>query len=82
VPFVLLFAGAFAVLRRTVVPGLFALACLPLVSCWLGRGVGEAAGCLILTGLVLFAHRKNLMTEISQLRTRRLASAKHDSPKL
>src|ERR1035437_1627909 len=35
--FVLLFAGGFAVLRKTVVPGLLALACLPLVSWWLGH---------------------------------------------
>jgi glycerol-3-phosphate acyltransferase PlsY len=80
--FALVFAGAFAVLRKTVVPGLFALACLPLVSCWLGRGVGEAAGCLILTGLVLFAHRKTLITKISQLRARRPSNAKHDPPEL
>jgi acyl phosphate:glycerol-3-phosphate acyltransferase len=66
-PFALLFAGAFAILRKTVVPGLFALACLPLVSGWLGRGASEVTGCLMLAGLVLFAHRKNLAAEVSQL---------------
>jgi hypothetical protein len=79
-PFALLFAGAFAVLRKTVVPGLFALACLPLASGWLGHGAAEVTGCLLLAGLVLFAHRKNLAAEIAQLLERRPATLKHDQP--
>jgi hypothetical protein len=82
VPFVLLFAGAFAVLRRTVVPGLFALACLPLVSGWLGRGASEVTGCLMLAGLVLFAHRKNLAAEVSQLLEHRQVAPRNDRPEL
>jgi len=82
VPFGLLFAGAFAVWRKTVVPGLFALACLPLASWWLGHGAAEVAGCLMLTGLVLFAHWKNLTAELSQLLERRPAKPKHDPPEL
>ena len=82
VPFALLFAGAFAVLRKTVVPGLFALACLPLASWWLGHGATEVAGCLMLIGLVLIAHRKNLAAEIPQLLARRQASLQNDAPEL
>ena len=35
--FALLFAVAFAALRKTVLPGLFALACLPLMSWYLAH---------------------------------------------
>jgi glycerol-3-phosphate acyltransferase PlsY len=81
-PFALLFAGAFAAMRKTVVPGLFALACLPLASWWLGHGAAEVAGCLMLAALVLFAHRKNLAAEISQCLERRQVSPKHAPPEL
>jgi acyl phosphate:glycerol-3-phosphate acyltransferase len=82
VPFALLFAGAFAVLRKTILPGLFALACLPLASWWLGHGAAEVATCLMLAGLVLFAHRKNLATEISLLLVHRPDALKHAPPEL
>jgi len=81
-PFGLLFGGAYAVLRKTVVPGLFALACLPLASWGLGHGVAGLAGCLMLAGLVLLAHRKNLAAEITRLLERRPVSPKHDLPEL
>ena len=81
-PFALLFAGAFAVSRKTVVPGLFALACLPLASWCLGHGAAEVANCLMLAGLVLFAHRKNLAAETAQLLQRRPATLKHAPPEL
>lgn len=71
VAFALLFAGGFAVLRKTVIPGLFALACLPLISAYLARGAAEVVGISALAGLVLIAHRKNLKTEFSNLRPTR-----------
>ena len=80
--FVLLFLGALAVMRKPVLPGLFALACLPFASLLLGRGVAEVAGCSILAGMVLMAHRRNLVSEISLLLERRQANSKHDPPKL
>ena len=82
VAFVLLFLVALAVMRKTVLPGLFALACVPFVSLLLRSGVAEVTGCSILAGLVLLAHRRNLATEISLLLERRQASSKHDPPKL
>lgn len=77
VAFALLFAGGFAVLRKTVLPGLFALACLPLISAYLARGAAEVVGISALAGLVLIAHRKNLMTEFSNS----LADRNQDAPK-
>lgn len=78
--FALLFAGAFAALRKTVVPGLLALACLPLISTFLARGPAEAVGITALAGLVLIAHRKNLTAEVSSFLERRNADPKQDSP--
>jgi acyl phosphate:glycerol-3-phosphate acyltransferase len=78
--FVLVFAVAFAALRKTVLPGLFALACLPLISAYLGRGQGAVIGVAGLAGLVLIAHRQNLLVEISTLLERRHVEPKHDSP--
>jgi len=78
----LLFAAAFAALRKTVLPGLFALACLPLISWYLVHGPAEVAGSAALAGLVLLAHRKNLVTEISPLLDRRTVHPKHDPPEL
>jgi acyl phosphate:glycerol-3-phosphate acyltransferase len=78
----LLFAAAFAALRKTVLPGLFALACLPLMSSYLGRAPAEVAGMAVLAGLVLAAHRKNLVTEISHFLDRRTVHPKHDPPEL
>ena len=82
VAFVLLFGGALAVMRKSVLPGLFALACLPFTSLWLGRGAAEVIGCSILAGLVLLAHRRNLAAEISFLLQRRQERLKHDPPEL
>jgi acyl phosphate:glycerol-3-phosphate acyltransferase len=82
VAFVLLFGFAFAVLKKTVLPGLFALASLPFISLALGRTGAEVIGCSILAGLVLLAHRRNLASEISLLLERRQERLKHDPPGL
>ena len=78
----LLFAVTFAALRKTVLPGLFALACLPLMAGYLGRAPSELAGTAALAGLVLIAHRKNLVTEFSLFLDRRTVQPKHDPPEL
>src|SRR5258708_5220228 len=62
--FVLLFAGGFSLLRKTVLPGLFAFVCLPVVSMYLKPDPARAVGISILAGVVLIAHRKNLVEEI------------------
>jgi glycerol-3-phosphate acyltransferase PlsY len=86
VAFVFLFAIPFAALRRTVLPGLFAISCLPLVSLCLepdpSHNPGTVIGISVLAALVLVAHRKNLMEEVSRLAERRHAQPKHDRSKL
>jgi glycerol-3-phosphate acyltransferase PlsY len=78
--FALLFAAAFAALRRTVLPGLFAWLCLPLISWYLKRDPMEAVGISALAALVLIAHRTNLLSEISRLLDRRNVSPRHNPP--
>ena len=46
--FVLLFIGSFAIVRKTVLPGLFAFACLPLVSVYLGHEPAKALAISVL----------------------------------
>jgi acyl phosphate:glycerol-3-phosphate acyltransferase len=80
--FVLLFAAAFAALRKTVLPGLFALACLPLTSWYLAHNPAEVVGTSALTGVVLLAHRRNLVTELSQFLDRRNIHPKQHPPEI
>lgn len=82
IAYVVIFAAGFALSRRTVLPGLFAYVCLPIVSYWLdhdGLKVGIVA---ILAVLVLFAHRNNVVEEIPALAARRGVAAKPERPKL
>ncbi len=78
----LLFVAAFAALRKTVLPGLFALACLPFMSWYLAHSPAEAVGTSALAGVVLLAHRRNLATELSQFLDRRDIHPKHHPPEL
>jgi acyl phosphate:glycerol-3-phosphate acyltransferase len=80
--FALLFAAAFAALRKTVLPGLLALAALPLVSWYLRHDPAEAVGTSVLAALVLVAHRTNLLTEVSRILDRRNLSPKQNPPEL
>jgi acyl phosphate:glycerol-3-phosphate acyltransferase len=77
---VLLFAVAFSAMRRTVLPGLFAVACMPLMSWYLTNSPVERFGMCVLAALVLAAHRKNLATEFSQFLARRDIHPKHGPP--
>jgi len=76
VAFLILFAGVFAVLRKTVLPGLFGFACLPLVSMYLGHDPAKVVCISMLGLLVLATHRKNLQEEILQLAGRRQTNPK------
>jgi glycerol-3-phosphate acyltransferase PlsY len=80
--FIILFAVAYMVMRRTVVPGLFAFVCLPLVSLYHDYHQHDdpvkAVGISLLTGLVFFAHRKNLMEEFYHLLERRHVEPKRN----
>jgi glycerol-3-phosphate acyltransferase PlsY len=69
--FLILFAAAFAVLRKTVLPGLLAFVCLPFVSFYLDHNPATAFGISVLAALVVLTHRKNLFQEIFVLIDRR-----------
>ena len=75
--FIILFVCAYAVLRKTVLPGLFAFACLPLVSVFLDQEHAKIVAMSVLAGIVLVAHRKNVMEEIWNLLERRNVHPKH-----
>jgi glycerol-3-phosphate acyltransferase PlsY len=57
--------------RRVTLPGLCALASLPLASLLLGGNPAKIILVSALAGLVLVAHRRNLLEEISQMTARR-----------
>lgn len=82
VAFLALFACFFAFYRKTVLPGLFAMACLPLVSIYLGHEPTKIIGISILTGLILVTHRKNLIDESFRFAERRNVSSKSNHPEL
>jgi len=69
--FVLLFAVAFIVMRKTVLPGLFGVACLPFADAYFNRDPGATVIISVSAALVLFTHRKNIMDEIAQIALRR-----------
>jgi len=80
--FLVLFLGGWAMMRKTVLPGLFAFACLPLAALWFDRDGRNATLMAALAALILFAHRKNLVEEITGLSARREVLTKPESPKL
>jgi len=80
--YVLLFAAAFAVQRRTVLPGLFAFACMPLVSFYLDRSPVRAFGLSLLAVVVLVAHRRNITDELAHWLERRPVHPKTDQTEL
>jgi len=82
VAFLLLFMGFFAVLRKTVLPGIFAIACLPLVSMYLAHESAKVVGISIISGLVLITHRKNLLEESFHFVERRKIHAKNNRTEL
>jgi glycerol-3-phosphate acyltransferase PlsY len=78
----ILFAGTFVLWRKMVLPGLFAFACLPLVSLYLEHDKPKAVEISILAGIVLLAHRRNVLEEISHFLARRNVQPKTDQPEL
>jgi acyl phosphate:glycerol-3-phosphate acyltransferase len=80
--FLAIFLAAFAVTRKTVLPGLFAFACLPLATLWLTREGTAVTIVLALASMVLFAHRKNFVEEIPALAARRGVEPKPEHPKI
>ncbi len=80
--FIACFLAAFAMKRRSVLPGLFAFACLPLVTLWLTRDGLAVTIVTTMAAMVLFAHRRNFVEEIHALAARRGIEPKPEQPKL
>lgn len=87
--FGLLFTIGFALMRKAIVPGLFAFACLPFVTAYLAYhpagptyDPGKVLSISILTSMVVIAHRKNLLDEILHLIERRNLGPKQTPPEL
>jgi len=76
--FAVFFSGAFATLRKTVLPGLIAFACLPLASIYLywDPDPGRVVAISGLAALILLTHRKNLSDEFFHFVERRSAHPK------
>jgi glycerol-3-phosphate acyltransferase PlsY len=82
IAYVVIFAGGFALTRKTILPGLFTYICLPFISYWLDHDGLKVAIVAFLGAMVLFAHRKNFVEEIPALAARRGVAAKPERPKL
>jgi len=82
IAFVLLFVLALAVLRKWVLPGLFAFAVLPLAGIYLEHEPAKVVMTSLLAGLILVAHRKNLLEEIFHFVERPNIHVKHHPPDL
>ncbi len=80
--FALLFVVAWCALRKLVLPGLVAFGCLPLVAAYWGNEPARAVGISILAGVILIAHRKNLIEEFSRLTAHRSLEPEQDRTEL
>ena len=67
-----------AAVRRTILPGLCALACVPVAAMWLDRDPTKVLSLSILAALVIVAHRKNVFEEFSPGAARRPLDPKPD----
>lgn len=79
--FVAVFAGGWLVSRKTVLPGLFAYVCLPVVGFWLERDALKATLLCLLGAMILFAHRRNLLEEIPAFAARHHLASRPPPPK-
>lgn len=89
VAFLIAFLTAFLFIRKTLVPGLLAFSCLPLVAAFLG---GEAfaqgydptkvSAVWLLATIVLIAHRKNILDEITRFVDQHKLRVRNDPPRL
>ena len=87
--FALLFGLGYALVRKSILPGLVALASLPFVSAYLSykppghvSDPTEVLAVSILASMVLIAHRRNLTEEIIHMFERRSLHPKHTPPDL
>ena len=79
--FPVLFLIGFMPVRRTLLPALFAFACLPMAAWFFGCGNFTVAVLAILTALILIAHRRNLTEEFMAM-AHHTETPKPEQPKL
>lgn len=80
--YAVVFLGGFIVTRKTILPGLFAYAVLPLTSFWLDHDGAKAIVITVLSAMVILAHRRNIIEEIPALAARFGVEPKPEHPKL
>ncbi|HEV2437281.1 MAG TPA: glycerol-3-phosphate acyltransferase [Verrucomicrobiae bacterium] len=80
--FPVLFLPGFALMRKSLLPAMFAFACLPMIAWFFDRGNFTVAMLTVLTVMILIAHRKNMTDEFAVLAARRTAATKPEQPKL
>ncbi|HUA68929.1 MAG TPA: glycerol-3-phosphate acyltransferase [Candidatus Saccharimonadales bacterium] len=80
--FPVLFLLGFAFARKTLLPAMFAFACLPMAAWFLNCDNFTVAVLAILAAMILFAHRRNLTEELIAFAGRRAATPKPEQPKL
>jgi len=80
--FPVLFLAGFAVMRKSLLPAMFAFAGLPMAGWFFGCDNPAVAVLAFLAVMILFAHRKNMTEELTALATRRAATPKPEPPKL
>ena len=76
------FLCGLAVTRKSLFPSMFAYVCLPLADGWFHRDGLTATLMAILSVMILFAHRKNLVDEFAVLGARRIAAPEVEQPRL
>jgi glycerol-3-phosphate acyltransferase PlsY len=79
---VALFLGGYILTRKSILPGMFAFACLPAASLWLAHDAWTTTLTAVLSAMVLFAHRKNCLEEIALWSARRSVAPKPETTKL
>jgi acyl phosphate:glycerol-3-phosphate acyltransferase len=75
------FLFGFLTARKTLLPAMFAFACLPMAAWYFDCGNFTVAALAILTALILIAHRRNLTEEFIKL-AHRAETPKPEQPEL
>ncbi|HXR46549.1 MAG TPA: glycerol-3-phosphate acyltransferase [Candidatus Limnocylindrales bacterium] len=77
-----LFLAGFVLVRKSLLPAMFAFACLPMAAWYFNHDNFTVASLALLVAMILFAHRRNLTEEFTALAARRTATTKPEQPKL
>ncbi len=80
--FPVLFLAGFALTRKSLLPAMFAFACLPMAAWFFNDNNFTVALLALLVAMILFAHRRNLTEEFAALAARRAITPKPEPPKL